>query len=262
MINFYKYQGAGNDFILIDNRAGQFEGNKVSFAKKWCDRRFGIGSDGLIFIENTIGADFNMDFYNPDGSQSFCGNGSRCAVAFAKELGMIENELKFVAIDGLHEAEIVGDQVKIAMHQYGGIEALGEDHFIDTGSPHYISYCKDNDSRSIIEFGKEIRYSDRFKPNGTNVNLIEKLGEHHIAVRTYERGVEDETWACGTGATACGLSFATFQEEDEGVIDVDVKGGKLKIHFQKTAQKGVFNQIWLEGPAEFVYKGIIENGES
>ncbi|MFT5823581.1 MAG: diaminopimelate epimerase [Crocinitomix sp.] len=259
MINFYKYQGAGNDFILIDNRQGVFVGDKLAFALKWCNRRFGIGSDGLIFIENCDTAQFEMDFYNPDGSQSFCGNGSRCAVAFAKFLGIIESEITFKAIDGLHHAELVGDQVKIEMNQFGGIEKIGEDDFIDTGSPHYISYGPSDDKLDIVAYGKSIRYSERFKEEGTNVNLIHEIADHHIAIETYERGVEDETLACGTGATACGLSYAAHQKNSaSGIVKVDVKGGELKIHYNKTNQTDVFTNIWLEGPAEFVFKGVID----
>lgn len=259
MIDFYKYQGAGNDFILIDNRQGIFEGDKVNFAQKYCNRRFGIGSDGIIFIEECDEAKFEMDFYNPDGSQSFCGNGSRCAVAFAKFLGIVDAEMIFKAIDGLHHAQLLGDQVKIGMNQFGGIEKIGQDDFIDTGSPHYISYCQSNDVRDIVSYGKSIRYSERFKSEGTNVNLIEEIADHHIAIRTYERGVENETLACGTGATACGLSYAAHQQSNlSGVVLVDVKGGALKIHYDKTNQKDVFTNIWLEGPAEFVFKGIID----
>ncbi|NOQ75876.1 MAG: diaminopimelate epimerase [Crocinitomix sp.] len=258
MINFYKYQGAGNDFILIDNRMAAFVGDKVAFVRQWCDRRFGIGSDGLIFIENCESAQFEMDFYNPDGSQSFCGNGSRCAVAFAKFLGIVENDIVFKAIDGLHHAALVGDQVKIYMNQVGGIEKIGEDDFIDTGSPHYISYCGADDNREIVAYGKSIRYSERFKEEGTNVNLIREIADHHIAIQTYERGVENETLACGTGATACGLSYAALQKNNNsGIVKVDVKGGKLKIHYNKTNQADVFTNIWLEGPAEFVFKGVI-----
>ncbi len=258
MIDFYKYQGAGNDFILIDNRQKIFDGDKIAFARNWCNRRFGIGSDGLIFIENCDSAQFEMDFYNPDGSQSFCGNGSRCAVAFAKFLGIVEQDILFNAIDGLHNAELVGDQVKIGMNQFGSIEKIGADDFIDTGSPHYISYCRPNDQRDIIAFGQAVRYSERFKEEGTNVNLINEIGDHHIAIRTYERGVENETLACGTGATACGLSYAALQQDQiSGVVKVDVKGGELKIHYVKTNQADVFSDIWLEGPAEFVFKGVI-----
>lgn len=259
MINFYKYQGAGNDFILIDNRQGNFNLNKVEFVVKWCDRRFGIGSDGMIFIEASLISDFKMDFYNPDGSQSFCGNGSRCAVAFARFLGIDKSKLTFEAIDGMHEAEWVGEQVKIGMNQFGGIRVFEDDEFIDTGSPHYISYQNEGEERDIVEFGRSIRYSSLFEPGGTNVNLITTLSENKIAIQTYERGVEDETFACGTGATACGLSFAARSTQNKGIIDVQAKGGLLRIHFQKTDQFGIFQSIWLEGPANYVFKGSVND---
>ncbi len=257
MIKFYKYQGAGNDFILIDNRLNSFEGNKVEFAIKWCDRKFGIGSDGIIFLEESDKTDFKMDFYNPDGSQSFCGNGSRCVVAFARDLEIVKDKTIFEAIDGKHEGVLLEKNVKIAMNQYGGIERVGEDHFIDTGSPHYISYCGDGDQREIVTYGKEIRYSDKYQKKGTNVNLITEIKEGSIKVRTYERGVENETLACGTGATACGLSYASTKDINEGIVEVAVKGGELKIHFSKTTVKDKFSDIWLEGPAVFVFKGEI-----
>jgi diaminopimelate epimerase len=256
MINFYKYQGTGNDFILIDNFAHQFSGDKVSFVKKWCDRKFGIGADGLIFLEDSEKADFMMDFYNPDGSQSFCGNGSRCVVAFAKDLGYLngKNSLFFEAIDGLHEAEVLDDTIKIAMHQYGQIEEINEDHFIDTGSPHYVSY-KQGNPIDIVEFGKKIRYNERFKEKGTNVNVIDVLDENHIEIWTYERGVEDETLACGTGATACGISFAAKNKMNRGVVHVKAQGGNLKIHVEREEGQKMYKNIWLEGPATFVFKG-------
>lgn len=257
MIEFYKYQGAGNDFILIDNRDEQFTGDKIAFAKEWCSRKFGIGSDGIIFIEKSDEASFLMDFYNPDGSQSFCGNGSRCAVAFARFLGIVDTETTFKAIDGLHQARFSETNVMIAMHQYGGVEEVNTDHFIDTGSPHYISWCQNGDDRDIVEYGREIRYSDTYKKEGTNVNLLRELGSNHIEVRTYERGVENETLACGTGATACGLSYAYINKLNEGIVAVDVKGGKLKIHFGTSNVEGHFSGVWLEGPAEFVFKGEI-----
>lgn len=256
MIKFQKYQGAGNDFIMIDNRASVFKGDKVAFAKKWCSRRFGIGSDGIIFLEEDSESDFLMDFYNPDGSQSFCGNGSRCIVAFAQSLGLIDNKATFKAIDGIHEGSITRLGVKIKMGDVNSVEEINEDHFIDTGSPHYISYESES-LRDIVVFGKEIRYSDKYSQEGVNVNLIEDKGLNHIAIRTYERGVENETLACGTGATACGLSYALVNGLERGVIDVDAKGGKLKIHLVRDGQS--FSEIYLEGPAEFVYGGEIND---
>jgi diaminopimelate epimerase len=257
MINFYKYHGAGNDFILIDNRNAVFKGDKVSFAKKWCDRRFGIGSDGLIFIEESAEVDFIMDFYNPDGSQSFCGNGSRCAVAFADNLEMIvANKCIFEAIDGIHEATLKGNQIKIQMKDVNDVVEIGVDYFIHTGSPHYISYCAQNDDRDIVTYGREIRYSENFEQEGTNVNLVEELNQKSIRIRTYERGVENETFACGTGATAAALSLAFKNHSSEGIIDVAVKGGDLSVHFVQ--ENGSFSNVFLEGPAEYVFKGEID----
>jgi len=257
MINFYKYHGAGNDFILIDNRNAQFTGDKISFAKKWCNRRFGVGSDGVIFIENGESVDFVMDFYNPDGSQSFCGNGSRCAVAFAEKLKIFtSNNCSFEAIDGVHEASIVAEQIKVQMNDVAQVTQIDSDFFIHTGSPHYISYCSQDDKRDIITYGRDIRYSERYKEEGTNVNLVEELNPRAIRIRTYERGVENETFACGTGATAAALSLAYKNHSTEGVIDVGVKGGDLSVYFVQ--ENGTFRNVYLEGPAKFVFKGEID----
>lgn len=256
MIEFYKYQGAGNDFIMIDNRKAVFTGDKVAFVRRWCERRFGIGSDGMIFIEADGEADFTMDFYNPDGSQSFCGNGSRCAMAFASFLGFIGNKAVFKAIDGMHEGELTSNGVRIKMGNVTEVKEIGKDHFIHTGSPHYISWCEADDKRDIVEFGKQIRYSEPYRAEGTNVNLIRPVGDSHIDVRTYERGVENETFACGTGATACGLSYAYLNGLKEGKVRVDVRGGELSIYL-KQPTKGMFEEVWLEGPAAFVFKGEI-----
>lgn len=257
MINFFKYQGAGNDFIMIDNRNGQFRHDKIAFAKKWCDRKFGIGSDGIIFIEQKEAADFEMDFYNPDGSQSFCGNGSRCAVAFASKLNIVEKDCVFSAIDGLHLAKIQANSFHIKMGDVESIQKIGDDLMLDTGSPHYIKFCASIGSMDVVEAGKEVRYSDQFKAKGINVNFLEKEGANAIRLRTYERGVENETLACGTGATAAALSFAEKEGIDAGTIDVKVQGGELQVAFEKNA-KG-FKDVWLIGPAVEVFKGVIED---
>lgn len=255
MIDFYKFHGTSNDFIMIDNRKGDFRLDKKEIAVKWCDRRTGIGSDGIIFIETLPEVDYKMDFYNPDGSQSFCGNGSRCAFAFAKLLKIVDKNAKFLAIDGVHEANFENDLFHIHMNDVAGVETIGKDYFIHTGSPHYISYCESNDRRDILSFGKEIRFSERFKAVGTNVNLIEEKGAEVIDLRTYERGVEAETFACGTGATAAALSLAYKNGLDKGMIQVNVKGGELKVSFER--QDDNFKNVWLIGPAEFVFKGVI-----
>lgn len=256
MIDFHKYHGAGNDFIMIDNRDGQFSGDKIPFVQKWCSRRFGIGSDGMIFLESHPEYDFVMDFYNPDGSQSFCGNGSRCAMQFAKDIGQISDKAVFEAIDGVHEAFFTDKGVKVKMGNVDGVERPDNNYFIHTGSPHYISYRSSDDERDIVEYGREVRYSDNYKSEGTNVNLVKELSDREIKVETYERGVENETFACGTGAVACGLSYGFIHELSEGPVNVKVKGGDLVIHFEKSGES--FSNVWLEGPAAFVFKGEID----
>ena len=206
-ISFFKYQGTGNDFVMIDNRKNTFPKGEVGLIAKLCDRRFGIGADGVILIENDKDSDFEMIYYNPDGSQSLCGNGSRCAVMFANHLGIIEEKTKFLAVDGVHEAYIQDGRVYLSMHDVGSFEQIGEDYLIDTGSPHYIKYVKDLDQKDMIKEGQAIRYSDRFKEEGINVNLIQE-NEQGLSIRTYERGVEGETHSCGTGCTAAALAYS------------------------------------------------------
>ena len=258
MINFYKYQGAGNDFILIDNRQQLFKNNKEQLAQQLCKRRFGIGSDGLIFIENDTDSDFLIDFLNPDGSRSFCGNGSRCAVKFAHYLGVFkEQHTTFKAIDGIHKAQLVNDLVKIEMKDVQSIQQIDKDFFINTGSPHYIKYFKNINQLDLIKLGQTIRYSDTYKNEGTNVNAVEKIAPHHIKVRTYERGVENETLACGTGVTACALSYALLNQLKNNTIKVDAVGGQLEVSFTQQPN-GNFTNIWLTGPAQFVFKGTYD----
>lgn len=256
MIEFSKYQGAGNDFILIDNRSKSFVGDKVDFAKKWCDRKFGIGSDGIIFIEAIEGLDFEMDFYNPDGSQSFCGNGSRCAVSFAQSLGIIDQHCFFRAVDGDHEAKIIGDVFHILMADVNEIDNLKGDYRLNTGSPHYIKVCGSVSNIDVVAKGREIRYNEEYSSKGINVNFIEKIDSNGIRLRTYERGVENETLACGTGATAAALAFAAMEDLGKGTVDVKVEGGELKVSFEK--QENAFVNVWLIGPAVKVFKGTID----
>ena len=257
MIKFYKYQGAGNDFIIIDNLAKQFTGDKIEFAKKWCNRKFGIGSDGIIFIELDPATDFEMDFYNPDGTQSFCGNGSRCAVAFAKKLGLVESQCVFKAVDGNHSAKIEGDVFHILMSEVSEITKVEGDLVLDTGSPHYIKFCSSIENLDIVREGRSIRNSSEYKAQGINVNFIEKMSDLGIRLRTYERGVEDETLACGTGATAAAISFAEVEEISKGTIAVKVEGGNLKVSFEK-GERG-YSNIWLIGPALEVFNGVIND---
>lgn len=255
-MTFYKYQGTGNDFIMIDNRSLAFDAKDLDRVKKLCDRRFGIGADGLILIQEHTDADFEMVYFNADGSQSFCGNGSRCAVAFAKSLGMIDRKCDFIAIDGDHTATIdEQNQVSIRMNAVTGIEKIGEDLFINTGSPHYIHYVADVNQEDVVAYGKSIRYNDRFKAEGTNVNIVHREGGE-LWVRTYERGVEDETFSCGTGVTAVAVSahHLGFGSDSFPII---TKGGTLKIELECVGE-GQYKNIWLIGPATFVFKGEVD----
>ena len=255
-LKFDKYQGTGNDFVIIDNRNAHFDMNNIGLIRHICDRKYGVGSDGLILIENHDKWDFNMVFFNPDGSQSFCGNGSRCAVAFAKEIGLIFDFAKFNSTDGYHEASINSNGlVKLKMQNVSNIEVSESHHFMDTGSPHYNCFRKNIDGIDVVAKGREIRYNKRFKEVGTNVNFIEQLSEG-IKVRTYERGVEDETLSCGTGVTACALSTALISEAPSGEINVNTKGGDLSVSFTQT--KNGFEDVLLIGPTKFVFKGELE----
>ncbi|MDF1672894.1 MAG: diaminopimelate epimerase [Vicingaceae bacterium] len=255
-IPFYKYQGTGNDFVMIDNRENVFDKTNLKLVQKLCDRRFGVGADGLILIENIEDLDFNMIYFNADGTQSFCGNGSRCAVAFSKFLGIIEKQAFFLSTDGEHEAWINADnQVSLKMHDVEEIE-IGEDYyFINTGSPHYIVESKDVKAIDVKNDGAAIRYNDRFNAEGTNVNFVH-YKDNELDIRTYERGVEDETLSCGTGVTAAALSLAHKNKIEAGKIKVNAVGGKLEVGFR--TKDGNYIDIWLIGPAKHVFKGEME----
>ncbi|HEY9117485.1 MAG TPA: diaminopimelate epimerase [Roseivirga sp.] len=253
-ISFYKYQGTGNDFVMIDNRENVFDKNDIKLVTKLCDRKFGIGADGVILIEQSITSDFEMVYYNPDGSQSLCGNGSRCAVMFARFLGLIKDETNFMAIDGEHYAKIEGENVHLKMHDVETYEVINNDFLIDTGSPHYIQFVENTEAIDPITEGRKIRYSDRFKEKGVNVNFLEKVDEENVKIRTYERGVENETLSCGTGCTAAALSMAI--DNDISSVGLQAMGGNLRVDFQKENRR--FTNIYLIGPAEQVFQGQIE----
>ena len=241
---------------MIDNRNNFFDKSNIKAVQQLCDRRFGVGADGLILIENLEGLDFNMIYFNADGTQSFCGNGSRCAVAFAKHLGIIEKQAMFLSTDGEHEAWInYAGEVSLKMHDVENIEK-GEGHYyINTGSPHYIIAVDNVAAINVKEAGATIRYNERFKAEGTNVNFV-KYGENELRIRTYERGVEDETLSCGTGVAAAALSLADKNNLAAGVISINTVGGNLKVGFKRNGN--VFSDIWLIGPTTFVFKGNIE----
>ncbi len=252
-INFYKYQGTGNDFVMIDNRLGEWDDFSIEKIKKLCDRRFGIGADGLIKINSAKEVDFEVDYYNSDGSKSFCGNGARCSVAFAHFLDIIEDKTTFTAIDGIHEAEIKNGIVKVKMGDVKTINKDGDDFVLNTGSPHYVKYVEMLKNYNVYKNGNEIRNSETYKKEGINVNFVEALSEKELFVRTYERGVEDETYSCGTGVTAAALTF--MKNNNQTSVGVKVLGGQLKVYAEKNGEG--FANIWLEGPADQVFKGDI-----
>lgn len=261
--SFSKYHGTGNDFIIIDNRKNIFVAPKKAalLIKKLCDRRFGIGADGLILLNASDKFDFRMDYFNADGNiGSMCGNGGRCIAAFAKRFGIINTETAFDAADGVHHARIdkyhpenFSANVFLKMNDVREIEQNPDFTFIDTGSPHYVRFVDTPDSINIIEEGRKIRYSDRFRQHGVNVNFI-SFKNDTLHIRTYERGVEDETLSCGTGAVAAVLAAA-----DKGLLNdkmhfnLVTKGGNLVVHFEKL--NSGYENIFLEGQATFVFEG-------
>lgn len=259
-VNFVKYQGAGNDFVIIDNRDGKFlpTTETVEFL---CDRNFGVGADGLMLLENDDDHDFFMRYFNSDGKEStMCGNGGRCISVFAKSLGLGSGEkVVFNSIDGLHEAHFSEEDgevlVRLKMIDVTQIEEHEDFYFINTGSPHYVTFVEDLEEMDVYEEGKAIRNSETFMPNGTNVNFVE-IFEDEIFVRTFERGVEDETLACGTGSTAAAIATALFLESDQNEWSVEVMGGFLSVSFEKT-EDNTFKNVWLTGPAEKVFEGSI-----
>lgn len=256
-IKFSKYQGAGNDFVLIDHRSSELKNIDNKLVAQLCDRRFGIGADGLMFLKSHSDYDFEMIYYNADGNVgSMCGNGGRCIVAFAKHLSIIDNETNFLAVDGPHYAKITaeGNWVELQMIDVEVIKKDEEAFVLNTGSPHYVKEVTDLASLDVFNVGKAIRNNETYKTNGINVNFVENKGDH-LFVRTFERGVEDETYACGTGVTAVAMAMA--QQKQPGYIEtpVEVLGGKLQINFDYDGAK--FTNVFLCGPAEKVFEGSL-----
>ncbi len=252
-LQFKKYQGTGNDFIMIDGITQTVSLN-LDQVQRLCDRKFGIGADGIIVIEKDKQADFYVNYYNSDGTQSFCGNGSRCSVAFSRAVGIIQsNSCTFNAIDGLHTGEVLpSGNVKVSMGEVHGIEKIEEGMFLDTGSPHVVMRCSELQNLDVIKAAHEIRYNERFNEKGTNVNFVsEKDGR--ISMRTYERGVEGETLSCGTGVTAVALSLANGNGHNS--IEIQTEGGLLRVAYNKDGE--TFSSIFLIGPAQEVFFGEI-----
>lgn len=263
-ISFSKYQGAGNDFIIIDNRDKLLDKTGSKTIRSLCDRRFGIGADGLILLENDKDYDFRMVYFNADGHEgTMCGNGGRCMVAFAYHKKLIGSSTRFIAIDGPHEATLLDTResdavISLQMTHVDGIRLIKGGYFLDTGSPHLVVFGEDIDNINVKELGSQLRYDPVFEPGGTNVNFVEVNSEGGLIIRTYERGVEDETLACGTGVTAAAIA-AWFSERITATknINVRAKGGKLKVAFTPNGNDR-FSMVFLEGPATKVFDGHID----
>lgn len=254
-ITFYKYQGTGNDFIIIDNRQLLVSKNDTKVVKRLCDRRFGIGADGLILLEPSSKADFKMVYFNADGNESsMCGNGGRCIVAFAKSLGIIDSETTFDAIDGLHYASIDGEVVKLQMQDVASLKFHEDYVFLDTGSPHHVQFERNLDDLEIKKEGSAIRYGV-YGEAGSNVNFVNKKSNDTFRLRTYERGVEDETLSCGTGATAVAIAMHALNQTDLNEVNLIVEGGMLKVSFNET--EGNYENVFLIGLAQQVFKGEV-----
>jgi diaminopimelate epimerase len=256
-VHFQKYQGTGNDFIMIDNLSDDHSFLDVTHVQQICNRRFGVGADGLILINSHSSLDFEVDYYNSDGSKSFCGNGARCAVQFYARNHSNQREFKFMAIDGIHFARRVKNEICLEMNSIQAIEIYNNDFILNTGSPHYVQHINDLENLDVVHLGRQIRYSDHFNEAGINVNFVKQIAPNHISIRTYERGVEDETLSCGTGATACAIVEGRSFSEGNHSVCIDVRGGQLQVTFTRN-NNGTFSNVTLQGPATFVFEGVID----
>ncbi len=254
-IHFYKYQGTGNDFVILDNRDDAYSSLTEEQVHLLCDRRFGIGSDGLMMLGNAEGYDFSMKYYNADGKEgSMCGNGGRCLVQFAHDQAILRDHYSFIAVDGPHEAVLNENRtISLKMSDVHEISWNEGNAMLNTGSPHFIQFKEELEQLDVFNEGRKIRYKDTFRQEGINVNFVQKDPDG-IRIRTYERGVEDETLSCGTGATASAI--ASTNALGQHTIPVQVQGGQLSITFTRINENQCEN-IWLTGPATFVFKGEI-----
>jgi len=250
---FTKYQGTGNDFILIDDRGQKFP-HDIRLIKNLCDRRFGIGADGLILIQNHPELDYHMTYFNSDGSQSLCGNGSRCGFAFAQSLGIANKEAAFETTDGIHKIKEENGNIHFQLFDIKEIKKLNDrEWYINTGSPHHIVLSESLENTDIVGDGRKIRNRTEYSSqNGTNVNFAQLL-QDQVKIRTYERGVEDETLSCGTGATAVGIMAGNLGYKSP--VRIQTQGGTLSVSFKKEGDK--FTNIWLAGPAKKVFEGSV-----
>jgi diaminopimelate epimerase len=255
-IVFSKYQGAGNDFIIIDNRKGVFNADDSILINKLCDRRFGIGADGLILIASSASHDFEMKYFNSDGLEgTMCGNGGRCSADFAIKAGIAGKKLAFQAIDGVHKAVAEEGIIRLQMNDLKDPRLIDGNYFINTGSPHYVIFKKDVKDIDVNTEGKKYRWSEKFAPGGTNVNFVE-IEKNGIYVRTFERGVEEETLSCGTGVTASAIASVLSGHFDTKTVNVKTNGGNLSVSLNISGMN--ITNIWLSGPATFVFNGEIE----
>ncbi|WP_310993220.1 diaminopimelate epimerase [Aequorivita marina] len=250
---FYKYQGTGNDFVIIDNRDQFFPKQNTELVAKMCDRRFGIGADGLILLENHKSADFTMVYYNADGNIStMCGNGGRCISHFAEFLGVISETATFEAVDGMHKAKVKADWVSLKMNEVKNVDIFENHVFLNTGSPHHVEMVSGLKEFDVFQNGKDIR-NNSYGKEGANINFVEQLEDAVFRVRTYERGVEDETLSCGTGVTAVAIAMFEMGKTTANLIDLKTPGGNLKVRFNK--EEAGYNTVYLEGPAVQVFNG-------
>ncbi|SDV99523.1 diaminopimelate epimerase [Aequorivita viscosa] len=251
---FYKYQGTGNDFVIIDNRQEIFPKENTNLVAEICHRRFGVGADGLILLENDTTSDFKMVYYNSDGNLStMCGNGGRCIVHFARFLGIITKKTTFNAVDGLHEATLKNDIVSLKMTNVETVNILDNAVFLNTGSPHHVQLVEGLQDHDVFLTGKDIR-NKIYGKEGANVNFVEQRDDAIFSVRTYERGVEEETLSCGTGVTAVALAMFATKKTLENKVVLETPGGQLQVRFEE--HDGRFKNIYLEGPAKQVFKGV------
>jgi len=257
-VTFYKYHGTGNDFILIDARADGGSMYTQKTVKELCDRHFGIGADGLILLQSSESADFSMKYFNSDGNEStMCGNGGRCITAFARDLGIIKEKAVFTGIDGEHIACFSDTNfIHLKMIDVESIASLEGGYFLNTGSPHFVLPGNNIHDLDVFKEGKKIRDSAIFAPGGTNVNFMVVRGPAEIDVRTFERGVEQETLSCGTGSVASAITACYIQNTDNNSFQVNTSGGKLEVKFTREGNIR-FTNIWLAGPVEFVFRGEV-----
>lgn len=250
---FYKYQGTGNDFVIIDNWEEVFPRKDTQLVAKICDRRFGVGADGLLLLEKHPTADFKMVYYNSDGNlSSMCGNGGRCIAHFAKFLGISAENTIFQAVDGLHEATVKNDWVSLKMNDVEKVADFGNHVFLNTGSPHHVEIVAHLESFDVFSKGKAIRET-LYGKEGANVNFVEQQDETVFSVRTYERGVEAETLSCGTGVTAVAIAMYETGKTSQNEITLKTPGGNLQVRFEKVGSG--YKNVYLEGPAIQVFKG-------